>query len=556
MTQTYSQCPECSNARTKSGDKCLSTNVETGVYNCHHCGLSGKHNGQKQAATPRAGAASGKHAAGSQKVGGTEILKLPESPLPDNVVKFFMDRSISKEILERNQIKFNGREVLFPYFRNGELLNIKYRTLDKRFRQESGADKIFYGLDDIVKQEVAVVVEGEFDKLALEVAGFINVLSVPDGAPSPTAKSYESKFSYIQNCEEALKDIKKFILAVDSDAPGKKLEEELIRRLGPERCYIATWPESCKDANDALAKHGASKLKKTIDDAKPVPISGLFSIDDFSDDLLRLYNQGGQKGLTTGWHSLDVYYTIRQGEMSLATGIPSHGKSEFIDALMVNLAIRYDWRFAIFSPENFPIESHAAKLAKKFIGKPFHKGFSARMSKDEFDASREWLSEYFTFISPPDEELTIDHIIAKAKVAVARFGIKGLVIDPYNEIDNARPQGLSETEYISKCLTKIRRFARAYKVHVWLIAHPTKLYKDKITGKYPVPNPYDIAGSAHFRNKADNCICVWRDLLDESKSVQIHIQKVRFREVGKPGKVELKYNIASGRYSEIFERNQ
>lgn len=535
MTQTYSTCPECSPTRKKSSEKCLSTNTETGAFLCHHCGYKGCVNTADTHTTT--------HKEYSKPIP-------PSTDLTPEIVAFFVQRGIPQNILERNKIGFNKGEISFPYFKNGEIVNIKYRTMDKKFRQEAGAEKIFYGLDDIVGQYTVIIVEGEIDKLSFEVAGYTNVLSVPDGAPLPTAKSYESKFNYIENCEKELHGIKKIIIAVDSDAPGKKLEEELTRRLGPERCWRVNWPDGCKDANEVLMKHGEFELKNTTDDAKPVPIAGLFCVNDFLDELLYLYEHGLDGGNKTGWHSLDSLYSVKQGEMTIVTGIPSHGKSEFIDALMVNLAISDDCRFAVFSPENYPVQLHISKLIQKYVGKPFSKGYTDRMTKGEFLTARDYLHECFTFINPPDNELTIDHIISKAKSSVTRYGIRGLLIDPWNEIDHSRPAGRTETEYISECLTKIRRFARTYKVHVWLIAHPTKLQKNK-DGSYPVPTPYDISGSAHFRNKADNCITIWRDLLDESREVEIHIQKVRFREVGKVGMVKLKYNISSGRYSDI-----
>jgi twinkle protein len=217
---------------------------------------------------------------------------------------------------------------------------------------------------------------------------------------------------------------------------------------------------------------------------------------------------------------------------------------------MMNLAIKDEWSFAVFSPENYPLQAHLAKLAQKYMGKPFSRAYNGHMNKLESIAAREWLQDYFTFISPEDNELTMDHIITKAKVCVLRRGIKGLCIDPWNEIDHTRPSGKSETEYISECLTKIRRFARMHNVHVWVVAHPTKLQRDR-NGNYPVPTPYDISGSAHFRNKADNCITIWRDVEDEEKMTDVYIQKVRFREIGKVGTVKLRYDISSGRYLDV-----
>ena len=86
---------------------------------------------------------------------------------------------------------------------------------------------------------------------------------------------------------------------------------------------------------------------------------------------------------------------------------------------------------------------------------------------------------HFSFILPDERDLSVTGILGLAKALVYRKGIKGLVVDPWNELSHQRPPGLSETEYISESLTKIRRFARAYGVHVFLIAHPTKLSKDK-----------------------------------------------------------------------------
>ncbi len=546
MTQRNELCPKCSHLRKgqNRNQKCLSIEVETGLFKCHHphCGYSGRKD------------LDGTMLSDKKPRANLKPVKLPDmesNKITDAVYEYLEKRKLSRRVVDDNGIGWNGKELMFPYFRHKLLVNIKYRTLDKKWRQQAGGLKVFYGLDDINGPDV-IICEGEMDKIALNEAGFKSVLSVPDGAPSLTAKSYDSKFSYIEDCADELKGLKKIILAVDSDAPGKKLEEELTRRLGPERCWRVTWPNGCKDANAVLVAHSEFELIKIIDNAAPVPIAGLFSGDDYADGYLSLFRDGQPGGQFTGWHGVDQNYTVSQGQMTIVTGIPSHGKSEFIDALMVNLARTDDWRFGVFSPENFPVQNHMAKLAQKYIKKSFNSSYGEekKMTEAEAIAARKWITEHFAFIAPPDNELTVDHIISKAKVAVMRYGIKGLMIDPWNEIDHSRPSNKSETEYISECLTKIRRFARTYRVHVWLIAHPTKLQRGN-NGKYPVPNPYDIAGSAHFRNKADNCITAWRDLLDEERAVEIHIQKIRFREVGKVGMVKLKYDISNGCYSEM-----
>ena len=489
---------------------------------------------------------------------------------PGKMMAFFKTRGISEETVNRNKIFMaktympaKGEEVnaiAFPFYKNKELVNIKYRDGEKNFKQEKDAEKVFYGYDDANCQNKVYIVEGEMDKLTLDECGILECLSVPDGAPSPTTKSFSTKMNYIENCMELLESIDKFVIAVDNDPAGHTLQAELVRRLGPEKCWTVTWPEGVKDANECLLKEGKEKLYEVLASAHPVPVEGIFEVKDLDQAIDDLYDNGLQGGESTGWRNLDDYYTVKQGEFSMVTGIPSHGKSTWVDALLVNLAEKCAWNFAIFSPENQPLQRHMASIIQQYARLPFGSWTTSRLSKEELITGKAWVGNHFVFLLPPENELTIDGVLSKAKVAVTRYGIQGLVIDPWNELDHSRPSGMTEPEYISDCLSKIRRFARKYMLHIWVIAHPTKLPPIEVIGKngqkertYPVPTPYDISGAAHWRNKADNCICVWRDVMDEEKNVDIHIQKIRFREVGRVGLAHLKYDVLSGRYSEAWE---
>jgi twinkle protein len=389
------------------------------------------------------------------------------------------------------------------------------------------------------------------DKLAMEVSGFPNVVSVPNGAPSQSAKNYETLFQFLDSAHEQIASVHKHILAVDSDAPGCRLEDELSRRIGIEKCFRVKWPDGCKDANDVLIKHGADELRWYLENSAPFPIDGVFGVADRIDDITRLYNHGYDKGHSTGWPRLDEFYTVRPGEFTAVTGIPSSGKSNFLDAMFVNLAEIHDWRFAIFSPENLPLEQHMAALIEKHARAPFNDGYLARITQSELKQSMDWLNERFFWIMPSNEDdWTLDKICQAAAQLCLRHGIRGLVIDPWNELEAQRPQGMSETEYISQSLKRIRVFARQRKIHVWVVIHPAKLYRDD-SGKYPVPTLYDCAGSAHWRNKADNGITVWRDLSgDDKNEIQIHIQKIRFKHVGKRGMVQLYYEFPCATYSD------
>jgi twinkle protein len=550
-------CPRCSHTRRNKGDPCLSVTIdaEGAVWRCHHCDWTGgvKEGDQRGARHRREAPAKPKRA--------------PGDPTAD-VLAWLAMRGISEATARRNRIgharpwipalEAEADCIAFPYYRSGELVNVKFRALAvKAFAQVKGAEKILYGLDDIADVKTAIIVEGELDKLALDEAGYCNVVSVPDGAPAKVkdgdANLEDPKFEFLANCAAYLDRLERIVLAVDDDGPGHALAEELARRLGRERCWRVRWPDAndtaCKDANEVLKYHGAGVLAECIERAEPYPIAGLQSVSDFIDETIALYRDGRQRGHSTGWPSVDELMTIRAGELTVVTGIPNSGKSEFIDALMVNLAKRYGWRFAVCSFENPPAE-HIAKLAEKHVGVPFWDGPMLRMTERELTGAIEWVDDRFKLIRADADSPTIELILEAARGAVLRHGVRGLVIDPYNEIEHRRPSNMTETEYVSQTLGRVKRFAQAHGVHVWFVAHPAKLQREN--GKsLAAPTLYDISGSANWANKADIGVVVHRDPSQDATRTDLYVRKVRFKSVGKIGVVSLRYDRATGRYAEI-----
>jgi twinkle protein len=279
----------------------------------------------------------------------------------------------------------------------------------------------------------------------------------------------------------------------------------------------------------------------------------------FKDRVDTLHDKGLPPGSKTGWPSVDRHYTVCPGQMTILTGWPGSGKSEWLDALLLNLA-RQGWRFALYSPENQPNEIHVVKFLEKFVGKPFGAGPTERMTKDEATEAATEIDEWFSFISPvfgTDKlSFTIDEVLKAAELDFrlrslwAGSNPLGVVIDPWNELEHLRPSGLSETEYVSQTLSLIRSWARAHNVHVFLVAHPQKLRRLE-DGKLPIPTPDTISGSQHWWNKADACITVWREFGETpSQTVEIHVQKIRFKHIGKQGMVQLTYDRITGKYFE------
>ena len=316
------RCPKCSDKRKKKKEPCLAVNTQTGLFTCHHCAWSGVIKKDKM---------------NEIKYVRPEVKK--SSPPPNKILQYFKSRGITEDVVKRNkitqcniympQVQKNRDSICFNYYRDGELINIKYRDGDKNFKQVAGAEKIFYGLDDIKDNNSCIIVEGEMDKLSFDVVGLTNCVSVPDGAPNPNAKNVESKFSYLDNCHSYFENMDVIFIGVDNDANGRRLLEELARRLGKERVMIIDFPKECKDANDVLVNHGIDKLKECYNNAREYPVDGVFSVADVESGMIDAYNNGKIKGKSTGYNVLDPHYTFRMSEFDVFTGIPGHGKTSF-----------------------------------------------------------------------------------------------------------------------------------------------------------------------------------------------------------------------------------
>lgn len=538
-------CDVCSHDRTKKNEKCLAINSYTGTYLCHHCGDSGildTHKTMKK-----------------EKVFYEIPKPINNTSLSQNTVDWFKSRGISQGVINRNkitqgveympQVDKKRNVICFNYYRDGELINIKYRDGEKNFKQYKGAEKIFYGLDDIKEAKDIYIVEGEMDKLSMEEVGIKSCISVPDGAPNPGTKNYNNKFSYIDNCWEYFEKTEKIYICVDNDTNGRILLEELSRRLGRERCYVVRFPEGIKDANDMLMKQGKQEMLNYIESAEPYPIEGVFTVNSEKEYMIDVFNRGKKKGITTGYKCLDNHYKLRTSELDVWTGVPGSGKTMMAFQIMLNSSLMYGWKWGVFSPENYPIGDLFDTLVEMLIGNTSDIEKGGRMTIHEYEKAIEFLHEHFYAIYPEDD-FTLENIISKFKHLVMRHGIKGCLLDPFNQLDH-KFQGKDETTYIGECLTTIRRFEQVNDLKFIVIAHPRKMDRDDSGVHYKMPTAYDISGSQNWFNKADNVVCVHRvnpmDIYDTS--VRFNVQKVKFQKlVGVPGEGMLKYDRRSGRF--------
>ena len=512
-------CPLCSFDRQPKNQKanCASYDWERGLGTCHNCNNTFQlHTYQRKGS--------------SDKVYVRPLTPEVVEEVSTNVEKWFEGRGISKNTLKALKVT-EGQEFMpqtgqnentihFNYFVGNQLINVKYRDGRKNFKLFKGAEKVFYNINNIVGYEYCVIVEGEMDALSLYECGIHNAISVPNGATLNN-----NNLDYLDNCIDYFTDKEKIIIAVDGDEAGQALQAELVRRLGAEVCYLATF-EDCKDANEYLLKYGKEKLVQCIAKAKPVPLENVTTFKDIEGEITDFVENGFKPGFQIGLQNFDSIFSTYTGQFITVTGIPSSGKSDFVDQMVVGYNNNYQWKTAFASPENAPTYLHAHKIMRKvWQDMPTKKDIGT----DKWNQVADHVNDNFFFIDM--ERYTLEAVLRKGAELVKRKGIKCLVIDPFNKVRSNDASG-DVNVYTLEYLSKIEIFAKKYDVLVIVVAHPTKMYKDA-NGRIEEPTMYNIKGGGEWYDASYHGLLVHRNY--ENKTVKAKVLKVKFQNLGENG---------------------
>ena len=512
-------CPLCSHTRKPKNQKakCCSYDWERGLGTCHNCNTTLQlHTYQRKGASDK------------------DYVRPEMSKylcVKDKVTEWFESRGISQQTLDELKVG-QGSEYMpqtgksentiqFNYIIGDQLINIKYRDGRKNFKLYKGAEKIFYNINSVIGYDSCIITEGEMDVLAFHEAGVKNVISVPNGATLT-----HNNLDYLDNCIDYFEDKTKIILAVDTDEPGLALRSELVRRLGAEVCFLVDFKE-CKDANEYLIKHGKEKLQECITKARAYPLENVTTFKDIEGDVTDFVKNGFKPGYQIGLENFDRIFSTYTGQFITVTGIPSSGKSDFVDQMVVGYNANYNWKTAFASPENAPNYLHAHKLMRKVWGD---------MPRRDDIGGAKWnevadhVNDNFFFIDM--EKYTLESVLRKGAELVKRKGIKCLVIDPFNKVRDRNASSIDVNIYTMEYLTKIETFAKKYDVLVFIVAHPTKMYKDK-DGKIEEPTMYNIKGGGEWYDASYHGLLVHRDY--ELKNTKVKVLKVKFQNLGDNG---------------------
>ena len=470
--------------------------------------------------------------------------------LSDKAVKWFESRGISQSTLIKAKIT-EGEEwmpqtskkentIQFNYFINNDLINVKYRDGRKNFKLVKGAEKIFYNIDSTIGHDYVVIVEGEMDALSFMESKVDSVVSVPNGATLNRLN-----LDYLDNCIEYFEDKSKIIIAVDGDEAGQNLQQELIRRFGAEVCYTISFG-NFKDANEYMLGHSNSMLKRLVDEANPVPLENVVTLNDITEELQEFIHEGFKPGYQIGLDNFDSIFSTYTGQFITVTGVPSSGKSDFVDRMVVGYNLKYGWKTAFASPENKPTFLHAHKLMRKIGNWMPSKG---DINSDKWNEVTEVVNDNFYFIE--NERYDLDAVLQKGAELVKRKGIKCLVIDPYNKIKMNGASNMSIPDATMEYLTRIEAFAKKHDVLVIVVAHPTKMYK-KEDGTIDEPNMYNIKGGGEWYDASYHGLLVHRDY--NKKTVKVKVLKVKFQNLGEnQAEAHFKWDHISGNYVPVLD---
>ncbi len=516
---TQGICPLCSHTRKPKNQKaqCASYDWERGLGTCHNCDTTFQlHTYQRKGA--------------SEKV----YIRPKTKPLDEvgtKVEEWFKSRGISKQTLADLRVS-EGQEFMpqtgkqentiqFNYYMGDQLINVKYRDGRKNFKLYKGAEKVFYNINSIVGYDTCIIVEGEMDVLALHEAGIPNAISVPNGATLN-----RNNLDYLDNCIDYFDDKTKIIIAVDADEPGQMLQRELVRRLGAEVCYIVDFNGN-KDANDFLLEHGTEALRSAIHAARPVPLENVSTLKDIEDELKDFVKNGFKPGFQIGLKNFDDIFSTYTGQFITVTGVPSSGKSDFVDQMVVGYNQLYGWKTAYASPENQPVYLHAHKLMRK------HWQDMPRVDDidgDKWEQVSNHVNDNYYFIDM--DKYNLEAVLRKGAELVKRKGIKCLVLDPFNKIRDTNAHSDDVNRYTMDYLAKIEAFCKKYDVLTFIVAHPTKMYKGQ-DGKIEEPTMYNIKGGGEWYDASYHGLLVHRDY--EAKTTKVKVLKVKFQNLGENG---------------------
>lgn len=284
------------------------------------------------------------------------------------------------------------------------------------------------------------------------------------------------------------------------------------------------------------------------------PLEDVIYLNDIMPDMLSTFHSGDTQGETTYFPGVDERWRWSRGEITVMFGIANFGKTEMMLQLMLIKSIRDGYKWAIFSPENYPPVSFYNQLIHTYVGKSVHRHHKNQMSEDEYRKAAEKINKHFFFIYPEEKAPTQEYVNRKFVELMIKENIDGCLIDPFNALVRDFSQSnVRDDQYLQEFFRVQKRFTLENNIFMIIVMHPNgSVQKDERTGDYRPPGVYNIAGGAMTLNKTDNLLLFHRPFYTsqpQDTTSQFISKKIKKKNInGTTGECMLTYDIYERRF--------
>jgi replicative DNA helicase len=468
--------------------------------------------------------------------------------LSPEAIMYMETRKISLQTLIDWQVRqrtWGGSECyVFQYFnQDSELEFVSYREIKKGGLKggcEPKTKQILWGMWHIDTEKPVVITEGQPDAMAIWEAGYKNVVSIPSGS---------SSLSWIDNCWDWLQKVQEFIIFGDNDEAGMKLIDELVIRLGKYRTKVIEHQH--KDANEVLYYQGKKELLDLIEATMKKAPAGIINM---SQAEYRGSRGKIDEGIPTGFYALDsAIEDLQPEQISILMGRNGEGKSTVVSQIICNCI---DNKIPVFLYSGEMSTGRVLNwLFRQAIG--YSRDYydyvqtkyksKADVKPDVLEALRKWMSDlFFTYDkSVSNVRKNVDDLFEVMTMAVKRYGCKLLVIDNLMSAleDTADAINADQSNFVQRC----KDFAEAYRVHILLVVHPSKVKR-----RGEILEKEDISGSNNIPNKADYIFSIERQY-KEDRDCDAKLRLLKDREEGKYREIKLMFQENTKRLLEYVD---
>jgi twinkle protein len=387
----------------------------------------------------------------------------------------------------------------------------KGKRIKKVFVTPKGSPKMLYGMNVVPPEHMGdiAIVEGEIDALTIHASGAYG-LSVPFGAKWAGADGRDPNDEWILHDYDWLARFETIYMGMDTDEPGQRATLSIAPRMGLERVKLINWPGETKDANGCWTAEGGKDLVfDAWANAEDMDPARLKKPSFYRQEIWeRFYPSNKEEpGDPLPW---TLPFRWREGELTVWQGFTKHGKTVGLGYVLVHAAATRQRKSVIASMEIAPPQT-LQNMMRQSIGQ------QKPVDDVEFEKALDWLDEYFLIYDCIGTAVA-DEMLECFAYAVKKYGVFHCVVDSLMKCDVNEEDNESQKDFMNK----LSAFAKKYHVHVHLVAH-----SKKPDAKHPeerfYPNAYQVRGSAHIVDLADNLVCMYRNKQKEKEALAIQI---------------------------------